>query len=387
MKNRRWLLLPLIVGFGLAAQGQRADGVYHISCIVQMVDASDGTKKADCTTHPRADAVIGINGKVSFEITTTQQLMDEEGAPEVTDLVLFVDGQALPGTHPAVEGQRDELLPNGSSEEEENTDAVVTFRVTFPVTRELSSEKGKESWKKLMGGLSKNRKQVPVSVGLINGPPLPSSYKAEFVRLSGRGLTAFIVIALILGIGFFLVAAKTGALRDKEPSPKANSLDTIQPPNRAYSLSRTQVALWTLIVVYAYLFIWLITGEYNTEIPRTILAILGLSAGTFSVAASIDRQKVTDAEKADKNNPGTAPQVPQNQVSPTDGLVPDLFSSSGGAALHRVQFGVWTVALMIVFVASVYDTLAMPQFDAGLLGLMGISSAAYAGMKIPENKK
>jgi hypothetical protein len=28
----------------------------------------------------------------------------------------------------------------------------------------------------------------------------------------------------------------------------------------------------------------------------------------------------------------------------------------------------------------------MPQFDNSLLGLMGISSAAYAGMKIPEKK-
>ena len=41
---------------------------------------------------------------------------------------------------------------------------------------------------------------------------------------------------------------------------------------------------------------------------------------------------------------------------------------------------------MIVFIVTVYDTLAMPQFDTGLLGLMGISSAAYAGMKIPKQK-
>jgi hypothetical protein len=30
--------------------------------------------------------------------------------------------------------------------------------------------------------------------------------------------------------------------------------------------------------------------------------------------------------------------------------------------------------------------LAMPDFNNSLLGLMGISSAAYAGMKIPEKK-
>jgi len=40
--------------------------------------------------------------------------MDEEGAPEVTDLVPVPKCQALPGTHPVVEGQRDEPLPAGS---------------------------------------------------------------------------------------------------------------------------------------------------------------------------------------------------------------------------------------------------------------------------------
>ena len=41
---------------------------------------------------------------------------------------------------------------------------------------------------------------------------------------------------------------------------------------------------------------------------------------------------------------------------------------------------------MIVFAVTVYDTLAMPDFHASLLALMGISSATYAGMKIPETK-
>ena len=35
---------------------------------------------------------------------------------------------------------------------------------------------------------------------------------------------------------------------------------------------------------------------------------------------------------------------------------------------------------------TTYETLAMPDFNTALLGLMGISSAAYAGMKIPETK-
>jgi len=40
--------------------------------------------------------------------------------------------------------------------------------------------------------------------------------------------------------------------------------------------------------------------------------------------------------------------------------------------------------LTIVFVVTVYDTLAMPRFDPALVGLMRISSAIYAGMSGKE---
>jgi hypothetical protein len=356
----------------LALRAQRADGVYHISCIVQG---------SECTTQPRKNAEIGIGGKVGFEVTTTQELMDEEGAPEVTDLILFLDGQALPGTHPIVESQKEELLPPGAGTAEERNqepDSVVTFRLVFPITRDLSSETGKASWKKLLGGLGKERKEIPVSVGLLNGPPLPSTYRAMFVRLGGAQLFLFVVIAVVLGIGFVVVARKSGALKDKEPGAEGK---IIPPEQRPYSLSRTQIAVWTLLVVYAYLFIWLITGEYNTEIPRTILAILGLSAGTYATAAAIDKEKQSDVKDKSGNivRSGTT-------VAAKESVAEDLFSGASGASLHRVQYGLWSVVLMIIFIATVYDTLAMPQFDNSLLGLMGISSAAYAGMKIPEKK-
>jgi hypothetical protein len=381
MKSKHWLPALLLVACPLAALAQRADGVYQIKCIVQMNDAGNGKKTAECTNHPRQDGEIGINGKVAFDVATTEELMDEEGAPEVTDLILFVDGQPLPGTHPVVENQSDKELPSGAADPEEKNqekDAVVTFRLTFPITRDLSTDKGKESWKKLLGGLGKNRKEVPVSIGLINGPPLPSSYKAEFVRIGGKGLATFLLVTGVLGIGFLAVAGKTGALRDKEPPPTnaAGQQVNIQPTNRAYSLSRTQIAVWTLLVVYAYLFVWIITGEYNTEIPRTILAILGISAGTYATAAAVDKGK----EQRTAGAAGGA------TVATTNGVFNDLFSIEGGAGLHRVQFGLWSVVLMIVFVVTVYDTLAMPDFNNSLLGLMGISSAAYAGMKVPEKK-
>jgi hypothetical protein len=40
--------------------------------------------------------------------------------------------------------------------------------------------------------------------------------------------------------------------------------------------------------------------------------------------------------------------------------------------------------LGIIFVASVYDGLHMPEFNSTLLGLMGISAGAYVSLKFPE---
>ena len=44
----------------------------------------------------------------------------------------------------------------------------------------------------------------------------------------------------------------------------------------------------------------------------------------------------------------------------------------------------WTLVLSAVFVRSVLTRLAMPEFDDTLLALMGISSGAYLGFKLPE---
>ncbi|HEY3601493.1 MAG TPA: hypothetical protein VGK72_06020, partial [Chthoniobacterales bacterium] len=54
---------------------------------------------------------------------------------------------------------------------------------------------------------------------------------------------------------------------------------------------------------------------------------------------------------------------------------------------HRFQILIWTIVLGIMFVANVYNQLAMPQFSATLLGLLGISAGTYVGLKIPDSEQ
>ena len=65
----------------------------------------------------------------------------------------------------------------------------------------------------------------------------------------------------------------------------------------------------------------------------------------------------------------------------------DLLAENDVITFHRFQIFVWTLVLGIMFVSNVYSELAMPQFSATLLGLLGISAGTYVGFKIPEQRR
>jgi hypothetical protein len=68
------------------------------------------------------------------------------------------------------------------------------------------------------------------------------------------------------------------------------------------------------------------------------------------------------------------------------GVLFDLVAENNVISFHRFQILVWTLILGIMFIANVYNELAMPQFSATLLGLLGISAGTYVGFKLPETK-
>jgi hypothetical protein len=69
---------------------------------------------------------------------------------------------------------------------------------------------------------------------------------------------------------------------------------------------------------------------------------------------------------------------------PSEGFFVDILSDANGISFHRFQISGWTVVLGVIFIASAYRVLSMPDFDPQLLALMGISSRTYIGFKFPE---
>jgi len=264
------------------------------------------------------------------------------------------------------------------------------------------------------------RGRVPISVG-------PEGKRQPFISALYTQLSVYpgywpwvVLLVVALLIALLWLGRSTNLLRDGfgiQPDP---------PARLPYSLGQVQMASWFYLVIVSFLFIWLITGEYNTPTP-SVLALIGISAGTGLAASFVDREKLSDlatrratltterqaletriaelsagtpaagsaldaelqAKKARlaevQASIAAFPETPKPVIS--KGFFRDLLSDGSGASFHRFQIVVWTIILCLIFTREVLRKLAMPELDASLLGLMGISSGTYVGFKFPEKPK
>jgi hypothetical protein len=254
-----------------------------------------------------------------------------------------------------------------------------TGAVRFTLDRTDDSDR---AWHALLEEPVALYKTISVSIGPDSSLSYPSVVvDFHLIVLPPVQLLAYFVTL----IGFILLlirlAVRTPLLRDRGASAPAGKL----PP---YSLARFQMAFWFLLVVAAYLFIWMITEELDT-ITGSVLALLGIGSATALGANLIDTAKPNAGAAAGGGDgapspPAPAPKPAKSAVS--QGFLRDVLSDAEGISLYRFQLFVWTLVLGVIFVASVYDGLAMPQFNPTLLGLMGISSGTYLGFKVPESR-
>jgi hypothetical protein len=244
------------------------------------------------------------------------------------------------------------------------------------------------------------------------------------------GLIALLIITVTLILLLWLVT-HTNIIREPGPPPTAGK-------RRPYNLGRAQMAFWFFLIYASYVAIWLITGALDT-ITTSLLALMGISAGTALGEAMIDNGKDTaktnqvndlSAEKValEQSISDTQPQLEaaneaastaltdqsnrvalnrqltdsrtrlgqieqqlrtlsaQQSATVSSGFLRDILSDSSGYSFHRFQIFAWTLVLGIIFISSVYNSLSMPEFSPTLLGLMGLSAGTYIGFKFPEQK-
>lgn len=224
-------------------------------------------------------------------------------------------------------------------------------------------KESRDAWKLLLSDGIRDRK-MRLSVGFAGRGPLASDIDDfELQAISWQWLGVWWGLSLVLlgllywGRDMLRVPAAAPAEAGAAPAPKT-----------AFSLARTQMAAWFFAILVGYVFIYLVTGGLDT-ISVTVLGLMGISAATGFAATVVDNSLPPD------------PAAAQSQ-----GLLRDLAMDKGTLSLPRTQILVWTVVLIWIFARAIYDTLAMPDFDATLLGLMGISGGTYVGFKKPDNK-
>jgi hypothetical protein len=279
-------------------------------------------------------------------------------------------------------------------------DADLTFRLT-------RTNANKDLWRDLLQNPTEEARALHLSVGVSGEAPLmldPSARSGEVkldkITLASVGIFWLLLMLGLVG-GLLYLSATTDMLRGGPK--KAGS----SPP---YSLARTQMAWWFVLIIVAYILIWTFTGERDT-IPVSLLALLGISAATALSSAVIDNggekrnaaateDLQTQKEKLEATVPLGDPARPavderiadietniaaRNQPKTKTSFVMDLLTDENGQiALHRYQIIGWTLVLGFIFIASVGRDLTMPEFNGTLLALMGISSGTYLGFKLPS---
>jgi hypothetical protein len=295
-------------------------------------------------------------------------------------------------------------------------------------------------WRALLG--SPKSLTVPVIVSLRETPPACSagqatcSSTAVMIRGDPDAVTLDLVVfsalrlAVALGAMVAVITVVWGHARSRA-TLRDNLLPQLEPASQPYSLGRSQMAVWFTLVFSAFIFLFVLLGDYNTITAQSVL-LMGISSATALASVAVDaakdspadaanrglkalglasyadvqrvRQEITDREERlraapppsaaqraqwqgeiqDRNN---ILRLYQDKSRPfrTEGWLKDVTTDFNGTAVHRVQIVCWTALLGLVFVIGVYTDLAMPQFSGMVLALLGVSGAGYVGFKYPES--
>jgi hypothetical protein len=173
--------------------------------------------------------------------------------------------------------------------------------------------------------------------------------------------TYVIPISIIL-IGIFL-SFKTAILNDTS--------EILNPKDKPYSFARAQLMWWSLIIISTFCSHYGLKGII-LNINQSSLILLGISLGTTVASKIIDNTDINN-----NNN--------RHQDELSKGFLIDILSDGNGISVHRFQALIFNVVFGIMFINEYFIKATFVEFGPTELTLMGISSAAYVGMKINEN--
>jgi len=139
------------------------------------------------------------------------------------------------------------------------------------------------------------------------------------------------------------------------------------------SLSKTQVACWTVVVGGVVLSYGMVKFEVP-EIPTSLLALMGASLVTGGVGYFRDAKQLQAATAGGSQTP-TAPDLADLLRAFDPGQAPKL-------SLAKAQMLFWTLMLIVIFVSKSILDGAIWDVPWPLVALMGFSQAGYLAPKL-----
>jgi len=187
---------------------------------------------------------------------------------------------------------------------------------------------------------------------------------------------------VLVAVMFLLVIQeylKKKANETRGDSTKLTFLDLIvTSEDNCYSLSRFQIYVWTVWVVIAFVAIAFYSCSFPT-IPSNLAILMGINGLTMALSTAIAKPQ----------------EITIKQSSPS--FYRDIFLDKNGTLdLPRTQMFIWTIVILMthifVFWYGYYAVKppslpSLPDVDAGLLILMGVSNGAYLGVKATDKNK
>ena len=200
---------------------------------------------------------------------------------------------------------------------------------------------------------------VPVYLG-VGGPKhmLSASTSAVYIEVRQKINYWWVIVVAVMIAGLVIVALWYNILKDDQ--------------NLYYSLGRTQLFFWTLLLMIAYLQICFKTDTLP-DIPMSVLAIIGISV-TTTAASKLIENKTKAGALIDRD-------------AKSEGWLLDILSDGSSINIQRFQNVAFNVFFGVIFLQKAFSTHMLPDFDQNVLILLGVSSGAYAGLKMTEAAK
>lgn len=278
-----------------------------------------------------------------------------------------------------------------------------TVKLSFTLSRDPNDDENRTAWNALLAKQAHYTMQLPVSLAIGRKPPVgataPDVLRFEIANPSRISLVTWGAVGLFLVLFSLLVFSKPLSRMVRDAGTDY------------FSLGKTQMAFWGLLVFVAVVAIYLITGSLERVPPQT-LTLLGISSATSLAAILVGNTKRTakvatltklEAEKTVLEQAKSAGKAGANEEARLAvvalehskleeavasgrslGFWRDICDGGDGLSFHRVQVVIWTGLLGVAFIQAVAKSVSLPEFPQSLLLLMGISNGTYLGLKVPE---